>query len=1380
MLFNHFQRNRELTTKVGLTNNLRRFNCEGLVDVDRFFPRSYDMSSASEVQDFVLDFRRCAALGVLRQHLRLANWAEERRRMMEHMNMDGVVDGSCYVCNVNVLRIAVKAMLHWLEDLDGTFFEDEDQRQGARPHLFTQEWDALVCYSDLTDAELCGEDDGEERKRKQRGSYSASGMVIPTSGTPTSRASRAENHQRWPEFYQHHWGEPPENLRQHAEETLKLLEARWPQISAQGPMNVWVVKPGSSSKGSGVLCMDSLPEVLHHCKTTSNRIVQKYIERPLLLFSGRKFDLRQWVMVRSFRPLKVYMFSSRLCNAPYDLGDLENRQRHISNWSVNKRGKHVSDGAVASLDEFQEVLEMMTGHRSYWEEELIPQLKTCIIQTLHAVQPNIIQRSESFEVYGFDFLIGEDLKPWLLEVNLSPACESRTAWMSEMLERMASRLVEVLLQGDAFTPDGREPDWQLICDEGPDRDANPATSPAMSPVAAYGEEAPPCRAREGAASELADTWGQRALNLTVLGKSVSRRFLRRLDQIWRRNEAQKLIAARWRGWVLRQRMREERWRMAGVVFHRCRQRAWLNLLRLALFQRRKGPAAKLISTVTRCFLCQRELQEVRRRKEALRIQTFWRGHRGRRRAAALRRRSAVARLQRWWRSAQLRRRLVAKGRILRWWRRLHGLRRRAVLRLQAVVRQRVAARRYTLLSQHVARPTRKLALLMAAVRWRWWRIHCEVSDSAVRLQRCFRGFLGRRSAKERRLLRETFGNWRMQAAPLRLARLRLQRCWRGLRDRRRCAARRQALCKLQSALRRRLCCKQRRWRRAAILVQRRFRGFRCSKRFQHSIRMIMVIQRGVRCWLSRRRLAMLQRFAARRRKWLNQDPEPKSPRLSTAEVFVGLKLDEDATTQSSTPTWPESEAPDASFSARSAADEMDISIGLIEVPEPEERLGPRSGPGGIGDETFLMAQNLVEAQMLREQRLAGGFRDEDDTSQPEAPTELPLLQHLQDMARTFDALMAGVSASTRCLVPTAAPVAPVETPDLITGSALRAARRLRQQGYAKPTISSTRRPHVPSFRSLLCPATQRLMHAALNLWRWEPSREGVVLRVIAGEMCGALLSLRGAERHENSVYAMVHMDPSLATIFQLQPVKLDQKGAPVPKPAERKPTRELTNPKAKTSEKERALQDELNKVRNELAKLQESFKESEIQVRRLDAAEKSVREQLERSEEQRSNAARKATAQSKAQEEELRLLQQQLEEKDRAMDQLKALGSMEEKSQMEALAQRTTELSEAKASIAELTSQLAKFKEELSSSQQQLKEAEEMRLVAEALAKEAKSKAPQVVEVKEDKSEALAEELVPTFDPPVGMGGSGWALEMHHVLAMAHGDIHGDFMELSW
>ena len=51
--------------------------------------------------------------------------------------------------------------------------------------------------------------------------------------------------------------------------------------------------------------------------------MQKYIERPLL-FRERKFDIRQWVLVRSFQPLEVHVFSScylRLCNDAFDLTD---------------------------------------------------------------------------------------------------------------------------------------------------------------------------------------------------------------------------------------------------------------------------------------------------------------------------------------------------------------------------------------------------------------------------------------------------------------------------------------------------------------------------------------------------------------------------------------------------------------------------------------------------------------------------------------------------------------------------------------------------------------------------------------------------------------------------------------------------------------------------------------------------------------------------------------------------------------------------------------------------------------------------------------------------------------------------------------------------
>jgi D-alanine-D-alanine ligase-like ATP-grasp enzyme len=37
----------------------------------------------------------------------------------------------------------------------------------------------------------------------------------------------------------------------------------------------------------------------------------------------------------------------------------------------------------------------------------------------------IENRTNSFELYGFDFVVDDQLDPWLLEANMSPACAER-------------------------------------------------------------------------------------------------------------------------------------------------------------------------------------------------------------------------------------------------------------------------------------------------------------------------------------------------------------------------------------------------------------------------------------------------------------------------------------------------------------------------------------------------------------------------------------------------------------------------------------------------------------------------------------------------------------------------------------------------------------------------------------------------------------------------------------------------------------------------------------------------------------------------------------------------------------------------------------------
>ena len=73
------------------------------------------------------------------------------------------------------------------------------------------------------------------------------------------------------------------------------------------------------------------------------------------------------------------------------------------------------------------------------------------VQTMHAVQDVVKHRKNSFEWFGFDFLIDESLQPWLLEVNISPDMSLAT----DVLQRVVPLGVTDLM--GMYFPDQKQP-----------------------------------------------------------------------------------------------------------------------------------------------------------------------------------------------------------------------------------------------------------------------------------------------------------------------------------------------------------------------------------------------------------------------------------------------------------------------------------------------------------------------------------------------------------------------------------------------------------------------------------------------------------------------------------------------------------------------------------------------------------------------------------------------------------------------------------------------------------------------------------------------------------------------------------------------------------
>ncbi|NXC40015.1 TTLL5 polyglutamylase, partial [Penelope pileata] len=201
----------------------------------------------------------------------------------------------------------------------------------------------------------------------------------------------------------------------------------------------WIVKPVASSRGRGVYLINNPNQIV----LEENILVSRYISNPLLI-DDFKFDVRLYVLVTSYDPLVIYLYEeglARFATVRYDQAskNIKNQFMHLTNYSVNKKSGDYVSCDDPEVEDYGNKWSMSAMLR-YLKQEgrdtaaLMASVEDLIIKTVVSAELAIAtacktflsHRGSCFELYGFDVLIDDTLKPWLLEVNLSPslACDA--------------------------------------------------------------------------------------------------------------------------------------------------------------------------------------------------------------------------------------------------------------------------------------------------------------------------------------------------------------------------------------------------------------------------------------------------------------------------------------------------------------------------------------------------------------------------------------------------------------------------------------------------------------------------------------------------------------------------------------------------------------------------------------------------------------------------------------------------------------------------------------------------------------------------------------------------------------------------------------------
>jgi len=216
--------------------------------------------------------------------------------------------------------------------------------------------------------------------------------------------------------------------------------------------NTWIIKPAAENQGRGIEVFNNdllgITKFLAIKSPNTYWVIQKYIERPLL-YKGRKFDIRMWAVMNWKGEFHYYKHGYiRTSSDTYSLNSKLSHV-HLTNNCLQKHGDKYGIHEQGNTLDFSIVeLFVKEKYESFsFEEHVIPRIKDLMIDTFLSVKNDLnpSKRPNCFELLGFDFMIDEDLRTWLIEVNTNPYLGVPNKFIEGLLPKMLNDLLKLNL-----------------------------------------------------------------------------------------------------------------------------------------------------------------------------------------------------------------------------------------------------------------------------------------------------------------------------------------------------------------------------------------------------------------------------------------------------------------------------------------------------------------------------------------------------------------------------------------------------------------------------------------------------------------------------------------------------------------------------------------------------------------------------------------------------------------------------------------------------------------------------------------------------------------------------------------------------------------------